>query len=97
MTDLVYTKFNLLSVDAYRDETWQWNAWYTLEEDIFISEPELTPRKVLAMLRKWGYLTDASKGRLSVEDDGYNIVIQNKDTFEPIMALEYGSNWEFIE
>jgi hypothetical protein len=49
----------------------------------------------LAMLRKWGYLTDASKGRLSIEDDGYNIVIQNKDTFEPIMALEYGSNWEF--
>jgi hypothetical protein len=90
-----FTKFTLLSIDAYKDDSWQWNAWYTLEDDIFINETELTPRKVLAMLRKWGFLTDASKGRLSVEDDGYNIVIQDRKTFEPILALDYGQHWEF--
>jgi hypothetical protein len=93
-----YTKFTLLSIDAWRDDyAWSWNAWYELEDDIFIAESETTPRKILAALRKWGYLTDASKGRLSIEDDGYNIVIHNKNTFEPMLALNYGRHWEFNE
>ena len=87
----IYTRFNLLSIDAWRyDHSWSWNQWYTLENDIVFAESELTPRKVLAALRKWGYLTEESKGKLSLVDDGYNIVIQHKDTFEPILALCYG-------
>ena len=92
----IYTRFNLLSIDAWREceGGWTWNQWYTVEKDIYFAESELTPRKVLKALRKWGFLTEQSKGKLSLDDDGYNIVIQNKDTFEPILALCYG---EFIQ
>ena len=87
-----YIKMDLLSIDAWREfgGGWTWNQWYKLESDIFMAESELTPRKILAFLRKSDYLTSASKGKLSIDDDGYNIVIQNKDTFEPILALCYG-------
>ncbi len=82
----------LLSIDAWKEceGNWTWNSWYSLESDIYFAESELTPRKILASLRKWGYLTEQSKGRLSIDDDGYNLVIQDKDTFEPLLALCYG-------
>jgi hypothetical protein len=93
MSELI--KFELLSIDAWRDDcSWTWNAWYSIEKDIYIAESETTPRKVLAMLRKWGFLNEQSKGRLSIDDDGYNIVIQDKNTFEPLLALCYGQYWE---
>ena len=89
----IYTRFNLLSIDAWREceGGWTWNAWYNVEKDIYFAESQLTPIKVLRALRKWGFLTEQSKGRLSLDDDGYNIVIQDKNTLEPILALEYGS------
>ena len=98
MTTNKYLKCTLLSIDAWRyNYDWTWNAWHKLEDDIFIMESETTPRKILAMLRKWGFLTDASKGRLSIDDDGYNIVIHDKNTLEPLLALDYGQHWEHNE
>lgn len=87
-----YLKMRLLSIDAWRMEPycWTWNQWYILEDDIYFLESELTPRKIFKALRKWGYLSDYSKGRVSMFDDGYNLVIENKNTKEPIFALEYG-------
>ena len=88
-------KTQLLSIEAWRyDDSWTWNQWYSLENGIYWNESELTTRKILKALRKWGYLTEQSKGRLCVDDDGYNYIIQNKDTFEPILALCYG---EFLD
>ena len=90
MSELV--KFDLLSVDAWRDcdGGWNWNNWHTIERDIFIAESEISPRKIFAMLRKWNYLTPASKGKMAMQDDGHNIVIAMKSTGEPVLALEYG-------
>ena len=34
----------------------------------------------------------ASKGRVALEDDGYNVVIVNKSTREPLFAIEYGAH-----
>jgi hypothetical protein len=88
-----FIKLTLLSIDAWRyDNSWQWNQWHTLEKGIYFSEDSLTPRKVLAFLRKADYLTSASKGKLAIDDDGYNIVIELKDTHEPILALCYGEH-----
>jgi len=93
MNELI--KYELLSVDAWRDDcSWTWNAWYSLEKDIYIADSETTPRKLLSTLRKWGFLTAQSKGRLSIDDDGYNLVIQDKNTLEPILALCYGQHLE---
>ncbi len=90
-----YLKTDLLSIDAWRDsEGWNWNQWYTVEKGIYFAVSELTPRKILAYLRKAGFLTAESKGRLRVEDDGYNYVIEDRNTSEPILALAYG---EYID
>ena len=86
-----FIKFDLLSIDAWRDcEGWSWNQWFTVETGIYFEERELTPRKILAALRKWGFLTEESKGRLAINDDQYNIVIEDKNTHEPLLALCYG-------
>jgi hypothetical protein len=37
-----------------------------------------------------GYLTSAALESAVVEDDGFNIVILDKETREPVFAIEYG-------
>ena len=89
-----FIRCDLLSIDAWREceGGWTWNSWQTIEEGIYFGEDCLTPRKILAALRKCDYLTAASKGKLAIDDDGYNITIINKDTYEPLLALCYGAH-----
>jgi hypothetical protein len=37
-----------------------------------------------------GYLTSAALESAVVEDDGYNLVIVDMETREPVFAIEYG-------
>lgn len=91
-----YRKFDLLSIEGWNSPNgWTWNSWHTLESDIFILESELTPRKIFRFLRKAGYLNDYSKGRIMLEDDGYNLVIMLKSNMQPLLALCYGKYWEY--
>lgn len=85
-----YRKFNVLSIDAWREPEggWFWNQWYTLEKGVVFSEDALTTRSILTALRKWGYLTPGSKGKLAVEDDGYNLVVLLRNSGQPLLALE---------
>lgn len=84
------TVVNVLSIDAWRyDGCWNWNAWYTVGT-VPLATCDLTPRRLLAYLRKEGYLAEGSKGRVRVEDDGYNVVVLARGTGEPLIALEYG-------
>ncbi len=84
--------YRLLSIDAWRNEDgWTWNNWYTIEEDIYLGYP-ITNRKLLAFCRRNRWLSEESKGKLIVEDDGYNIVILTKGTKEPLYAFE--PQWE---
>jgi hypothetical protein len=92
MTDDNFTTFKLLSIDAWRDPDggWTWNNAYTLEEGIVFHHSRLTPRKILAALRRWGYLTNESKGRCRVDDAGTAgdlYEIQDRATGEPLLAL----------
>ena len=81
-------KTELRSIDAVRyDGVWVWNESFLLEGDIYWHEEGLTPRRILRQLRKWGYLTESSKGKLRVVDEGDLIEIQDKNTGRPIMAL----------
>jgi hypothetical protein len=91
--------FNVLSIDAWRyDGGWTWNAWYKVGK---ITERDLNalfarngwqcqPRKLLAWMRKSGYLSAASAGRVSVEDDNTNIVVRYRNNGRPLFAIEYG-------
>ena len=75
-------------IDAVKNEGfWMWNESWLIEGDILWHEEALTPRRILRQLRKWGYLTESSKGRVRVVDEGDLIEIQEKNTGRPILAL----------
>lgn len=83
-------RVSILSIDAWRDrEGWTWNAWYKRGE-IAVDDIPKTNRGILAFMRKEGFLSDYSKGRVSVEDDQFNIVICDRHTLEPLFAIAYG-------
>ena len=88
------TMFRLLSIDAIKDIEcgWEFNSWHELEEGIYLDNSIQTPRYIFKMLRRMGYLNEYSKGRLCLEDDQYNLLILEKNTRRPILALEYGSS-----
>lgn len=78
----------VLSIDAWRyDGGWTWNEWHHIGDIASIPEGN---RAILRMLRDEGYLSNASCGRVAVEDDGYNVVVLNKSTRMPLLAIEYG-------
>jgi hypothetical protein len=83
--------FRILSIDAWRyDGCWQWNAWYNVGN---IDTLPSTNRSILKLIRDEGYLTEYSKGRVCIEDDGYNIVICDKGDRRPLYAIEYGNHY----
>lgn len=83
---------NILSIDAWRDGgSWAWNNWHrvgTVDRALI----DVTPRRLFRALRDAGYLSGASAGRVAVDDDGYNVVICDRATREPLFAIEYGSS-----
>ncbi len=87
-------KVKLLSVEGWRgcDGLWFWNQWYTVDSALDISEAGTTPRKLFKYLREGGYLSERSKGKLRLHDDGYNLVIECRGTGEPLFALCYGED-----
>lgn len=92
MKNKITYKTKLLSVDSWHDgECWSWNNWQTIEEGIYLHETTLnSPRKLLRYCRnKLKILTNSSKGKLQVEDDGYNVQIQTRNG-ECLFAFCYG-------
>ena len=88
-TENMYT---LLSIDAWRyDGGWIWNAWYKIEEDIHL-DADVTPRTLFSFMRRNGWLSYESKGRVAMEDDGHNLVILARSTREPLFAFK--PQWE---
>lgn len=81
----------VLSIDAWRDDGgWTWNQWYTvgtITKEEF--EALTTNRKIIKWFRDNGFISEYSKGRVSIDNDGYNVVLQDKNTFEPLFAIEY--------
>ncbi len=91
-TNNIYYKTRLLQVDDWHDgECWSWNNWQTIEEGIYLHESILnSSRKLLKFCRdKLQILTDESKGKIQIEDDGYNVNIQLR-TGETLFAFCYG-------
>ena len=93
MCEMMKTK--LLSIDAWRDGYgWTWNNWHTLEEDIYIPE-NITNRELIKFMRdSLNIINSNSKGKVSIDDDGYNLVLVNRNTHEPLFALCYGEYQE---
>ena len=87
-------KYRILSIDAWAGESagqWDWNNWFHVGD---IEELPESNRAILKIMRDEGYLSDQSKGRVSIDDDQYNIVICDKSNNGPLYAIEYGNEPE---
>ena len=83
--------YNVLSIDAWADGLggWEWNQWFNAGS-VDLDNLDNT-RQILAAMREQGFLSDESKGKVSIEDDQYNLVICDRNTQEPVFAIEYGN------
>lgn len=86
-------KFKILSIDAWREGCdWSWNQWYNVGEiDTDIVNID-NKRALLKFMRDEGYLSDASKGRVYIDDDQYNLVVCERANPRPLFAIEYGAH-----
>ena len=81
--------FPVLSIDAWAepDGGWTWNQWFnvgSIDLDLDAANHDIIRAMVNA-----GYLTSAALESAVVEDDGYNLVIVDMETQEPVFAIEY--------
>ena len=79
----------VLSIDAWgnQQDGYDWNQWFnvgTIDLDL-----DAENREIIRAMVNAGYLTKAGLDVAEVEDDGYNIVIVDKETREPVFAIEY--------
>ncbi len=88
-----FYKFDIQSIDAWKTSgQWEHNACYTLESGLFLSEERMTTRGILKALRKWEYLSNASKGKMEIRDDFPYIEILLRSTQEPVLMLAFSEN-----
>lgn len=82
----------VLSIDAWREAEggWAWNNWYAAGE-VPRAVLDYTPRRLIGYMRREGFLSAGSVGRVAVEDDGYNLVLVERGTRMPAFAIEYGA------
>jgi hypothetical protein len=82
--------FPVLSIDAWGnlEDGYDWNQWFNVGSiDIDLDAED---RDIIRAMVDAGYLTSAALESAAVEDDGFNIVILDKETREPVFAIEYG-------
>ena len=82
--------FPVLSIDAWGNETdgYEWNQWFnvgSIDLDLDAANHDIIRAMVNA-----GYLTALALESAAVEDDDYNLVIVDRETREPVFAIEYG-------
>ncbi len=86
---------HVLSIDAWGNEEdgYDWNAWYNVGE---IDKETFESLKTDSDFIQWFINNDYIfnfPDRVYIEDDQYNIVICNKETGEPLYAIEYGNHY----
>jgi hypothetical protein len=82
-------KCKILSIDAWgtEDGGYDWNNWFTIGEFELM---EQSYKEIIEELIAEGYLTELAREGAEVEDDQYNLVIKDKATQQPLLAIEYG-------
>jgi hypothetical protein len=81
--------FPVLSIDAWGnlEDGYEWNQWFnvgTIDLDL-----DAEDRQIIQAMVNAGYLTQQGLDVCDVEDDDYNLVIVDRETREPVYAIEY--------
>ena len=82
--------FPVLSIDAWGnlEDGYEWNQWFhvgSIDLDL-----DAENREIIQAMVNAGYLTALALESAEVEDDDYNLVIVDRETREPVFAIEYG-------
>ena len=82
--------FPVLSIDAWGnlEDGYEWNQWFnvgTIDLDL-----DAEDRQIIQAMVNAGYLTQQGLDVCDIEDDNYNLVIVDRETREPVLAIEYG-------
>lgn len=84
-------ELSILSIDAWYDgDGWTFNQWWKLPVSIPADCIHWSNRKLLKWLRDNGVTGHASAGSLAVDNDQFNLTIQDRSNFQPLYAIEYG-------
>lgn len=81
----------VLSIDAWREAEggWTWKPYAAGEVPRAVLD--YTPRRLIGYMRRKGFLSAGSVGRVAVADDGYNLLLVERGTRRPAFAIEYGA------
>jgi len=82
--------FPVLSIDAWgnQEDGYDWNNWHKVGLiDLDLNQPD---QNLIQTMIDAGFIRLEAIDRVEVEDDGFNIVFCDKETSEPIFAIEYG-------
>ena len=96
MTNDTHTSitFPVVEIDAWAGDeegSWDWNSWsYVGHLEIDLDLPHCY-EDVVRLLVSRGFLREDCADQVEVEDDGFNLVVVDKETREPCFAVEYGS------
>jgi len=85
---------NILSIDAWGNEEggYDWNSYYKVGEMTMETLKGLkTDADKLEYMVDEGYINGVEGG--AIEDDQYNYVIVDKQSGEPLFAIEYGNHY----
>ena len=86
----------VLSIDAWAEceGGWTWNNWWSIGE---ISKEEFEGLKTDNDYRLWfkrnGFTTTASKRKVNIDDDQYNVCLCDAKNGRPLYAIEYGPEY----
>jgi hypothetical protein len=81
--------FPVLSIDAWGnlEDGYDWNQWFNVGSIDLDLDAE--NRDIIRAMVNAGYLTALALESAEVEDDDYNLVIVDRETREPVFAIEY--------
>jgi hypothetical protein len=82
-------RYTIRDIEAWRcPDGWTWNNSMVIAEGIDLPDKTTaTPRALFRWLRDNGYPSEHSIGRVRLEDCWPTLEVQDRSTYEPILAL----------
>lgn len=88
------SEMDILQIDAWAGDepgTWEWNQWFHAGKTSIL--PKSVTEFIVDVLG--GMATQADE-LYDIEDDQYNVILVNRETREPLFAVCYGGDYEWL-
>ena len=90
-------RFKALSIDAWgnKKDGYEWNNWFTIGciNENTLKLFDTNKKKFLDELAKLGIINRSDLRITEFDDDQYNIILIDRKSKKPIIAIEYGREY----